>query len=92
MGGNNETTEDRISELEARTLSVAIARAMYVGDKPGREALYADLTPESLKRIIRWQTRSMLTYMSMIASMQGIDDLTQTFNDILLALAKEEEK
>jgi hypothetical protein len=62
-----------ISSEEAMQISLGIASAMMQGDKEAREAVYSDLSDESLKKVIRWTTRWWIGHMATICAIQGID-------------------
>lgn len=58
-----------ISENEAILTAMAIGSAMLNDDKPAREATYAELDTDELKRVLRWQTRNMLKFLIWLANM-----------------------
>lgn len=57
----------------AAQIAVGIGSCMLKNDKTSREILYADLSAEDLKRVLRWQTRFLLQHMAALTAIQGID-------------------
>jgi hypothetical protein len=62
-----------ISENEARQTVLALGTAMYEDDKDAREAVYAGMSEDDLKRVIRWAMRQLLTQFAFLSQMNGAD-------------------
>lgn len=71
-----------ITEAEAKQTALAVMTAMAQNDKESREAVYKDMTPDELQRVLRWTTRWLLFHMAVILKHQGVD-----FNEGLAAFA-----
>ena len=57
-----------ISENDAILMAMTIGSAMINDDKEAREAAYADLDTDELKRVLRWQTRNMLKFVILLSA------------------------
>lgn len=62
-----------MSQNDAIRMSVAVSTAMFKNDKTAREAVYADLTTDELKRTLRWTTRMFIQQFVAICQMHGQD-------------------
>ena len=74
-----------ISEQEAQQAVIALGTAMIHDDKEGREAIYADMDVDDLKRIIRWTMRQNLSHFATLAMLSGKDPL-QAWSEFAMAM------
>lgn len=66
-----------MTQDDAVRMSLAVTTAMLNGDKGAREQLYADLSAEDLRRVLRWTTRfQIMMFISLLGVTTGSSDPT----------------
>lgn len=78
-----------ITEHEAIAIALEIGTAMMNGDRPSREAAYAGLDNDSLKRVLRWMTRMMLHNLAFASSVTG-QDMQEMWQQLCIAQMQKE--
>ena len=76
-----------ITQNEAVKVMLGVTTAMINNDKEGREAVYADLSAEDLKRVLRWTTRWFIGVFSTVSVMSGInpEDISDAWASIVMS-------
>ena len=74
-----------LTQNEAIQVMLGVVTAIMDDDKEGREAVYADLSNDDLKRVIRWLARWYIHSIFSIGAMFGVDPV-QAWKESLISI------